>query len=176
MLHRKFKQLDGSNDIIFIENKIFYANQIINQMIQDFEPKGNDLNFSCKDSFIKKYFKQKNVQGIFNRVEWKFTLRQGIKCELFSPNDNAKQKGKLEIRVIVNFSLLKKQDFPMLADDDMNDMYDTLTIEDRKRLENLEIKVSLDFCPDELEVEETLVNDKPQQSINNIYWMVNHYK
>ncbi|WP_243147466.1 KGK domain-containing protein [Scytonema sp. UIC 10036] len=173
MLNNKLKQLEGTEDIILLENKIFNPVQIVNHIIENFEPKGNDLNLSCKNSFIKKYFKQKNVQGIFNRVEWKFALKQGVKCELLIPNNNRKQKGKLEIKVIIDFSTMKKKDFSMLDDDDA---YDTLSIEDKKSSENLEIKVSLDFCPDEPEVEETVTNNQPNAVVNNVYWMVNDYK
>lgn len=113
------------------------------------------------------------MQGIFNRVEWKFALRQGIKCELFTPENNRKQKGKLEIKVVIDFSPMKKQESCVLDDDDE---YKILSIEDKKSSENLEIKVSIDFRPEESEVEESFTNNQPHPLINNVYWIVNDYK
>ncbi|GAA6623860.1 KGK domain-containing protein [Scytonema sp. NUACC26] len=173
MLNNKFKQLEGTEEIILLENRIFNPSQIINCIIENFEPKGNDLNLSCKNSFIKKYFKQKNVQGIFNRVEWNFVLKQGVKCELLIPNKNCKQKGKLEITVIINFSPMKRKELSMLEDEDA---HNTLSIEDKKSLENIEIKVSLDFWSDEIEVEQTFTNNQLEQAIDNVYWMAADYQ
>jgi hypothetical protein len=168
MLKNKFKQLEGTEEIILLENRIFNPSQIVTCIIENFEPKGNDLNLSCKNSFIKKYFKQKNMQGIFSRVEWNFSLKQGIKCELLMPDNNCKQKGKLEITVIIDFSPTRKQESSIHKEEDV---YTTLSIEDKKSSENLEIKVSLDFYPDELEVEETFTNNQPHPSqlISNVY-------
>ncbi|BAY48155.1 hypothetical protein SAMD00079811_57750 [Scytonema sp. HK-05] len=147
MLPNQLKRLEREDDVILLENKIFNAVQIVNQVLQDFEPKGNDLNFCCKDKFLKKYFKKRNVQGIFNRVEWQFSLRRGIQCELLLPGNNGRQKGKLEIRITLDFSPSKKQ-FSSMSDGES--MSDSLSITDSKSSKNFEIKVSLDFCPDEM--------------------------
>ncbi len=147
MLSTKFKRLDREDDFIVLENEIFNAVQIVNQVLQDFEPKGNDLKFYCQDKFLRKYFRKRNVQGIFNRVEWQFSLRQGIECELVIPSNNGRQKGKLEIKVILEFCPAKKQVSFM---SDVGSMSGSLSITDSKRSENFEIKVSLDFCPDEM--------------------------
>ena len=147
MLPNQLKRLEREDDVILLENKIFNAVQIVNQVLQGFEPKGNDLNLSCQQKFLKKYFKKTNVQGIFNRVEWQFSLRRGIQCELVLPGNNGRQKGKLEIRVTLEFSPSKKE-FSSMSDGES--MSDSLSITNSKSSKNFEIKVSLDFCPDEM--------------------------
>lgn len=147
MLPNRFQRLEREDDVILLENKIFNAVQIVNQVLQYLEPKGNDLNLCCKNKFINKYFKKKNVQGIFNRVEWEFYLRQGIRCELVVPGNNGRQKGKLEIRATLEFSPSKKQ-FSSISDGES--MSDSLSRKDSKSCKNFEIKVSLDFCPEEI--------------------------
>lgn len=151
MLPNQFKRLEREDDILVLDNKIFNAVQIVNQVLEYFEPKGNNLNLSCQDKFVRKYFKKRNVQGIFNRVEWRFSLRQGIQCELVVPGNNGRQKGKLEIRVTLEFSPSKKQ---VLSISDGESLSDSLSIRDTKSSEHFEIKVSLDFCPDEMLQEE----------------------
>lgn len=173
MLHDTFQQLDTIDDVVLIDNKIFNAVQMINQIIEEFEPRGNDLNFSGKPTWLKKYFKQKNVHGIFNRVELKFTLRQGIKCELLMPANISKQKGKLEIRVTIDFSTSKKQ-MPFRSEE--SNKSDYLSMKERKNSKNIEIKVSLDFYPDEAEIEEASTSDITTSTLNNVYWMVNQNK
>ncbi|MBW4630970.1 MAG: hypothetical protein KME30_03420 [Iphinoe sp. HA4291-MV1] len=145
MLTNQLNRLKRENNVIFLEDNILNAVQIVNQVLRDFEPKGNDLNLSCKDKFIKKYFKKRNIQGIFNRVEWQFSLRQGIQCELLMSDNSGKQKGKLEIRVTLEFSPSNKQ---VISTNDEN-ISDSLSITNMKSSENFEIKVSLDFYPDE---------------------------
>ncbi|MEC4885034.1 MAG: KGK domain-containing protein [Scytonema sp. PMC 1070.18] len=169
MLHEQYKRLDREDEFILIDKKVFNAVQIINQVIQDFEPKGNDLKPSCKATFIKKYFKQKNVHGIFNRVEWQFSLRKGVKCELLSPDRNGREQGKLEIKVIIDFSLSRKQSFSSHQRDRLSN---SLSVQHDKCSENLGIKVSLDFCPNEPE-EENLTNTSNSSSLNNVYWLAN---
>ena len=61
MLPNQLKRLEQEDDVILLENKIFNAVQIVNQVLQDLEPKGNDLNLRCKDKFLKKYFKKRNA-------------------------------------------------------------------------------------------------------------------
>jgi KGK domain len=169
MLHEKHKRLDREDEFILIDKKVFNAVQIINQIVQDFEPKGNDLKFSCKDSLIKKYFKQKNVHGIFNRVEWQFSLRNGVKCELLSPDRNGRQQGKLEIKVIIDFSPSRNQ---TLSTSDRNRLSNSLSIQNSKTSKNLGITVSLDFCMDDPE-EENSTSDRTTPSLNNVYWLAN---
>ncbi|KAB8320160.1 hypothetical protein SD81_000495 [Tolypothrix campylonemoides VB511288] len=147
MLPNQLKRLEQEDDVILLENKIFNAVQIVNQVLQDLEPKGNDLNLHCKDKFINKYFKKRNVQGIFNRVEWQFSLRREIQCELLLPGNNGRQKGKLEIRAILEFSQSKKQ-FSSISDGES--MSDCLSRKDSKISKNFEIKVLLEFCPEEM--------------------------
>ncbi|NMG09379.1 KGK domain-containing protein [Brasilonema sp. UFV-L1] len=155
MLSHQFKQLGQEEDVLFLEDKIFNAVQIVNKVLQYFEPKGNDLNLSCQDKFVKKYFKKKNVQGIFNRVEWQFALKPGIQCELVMPDKSSRQKGKLEIRVTLEFSSLNKQVVSMNNGNNGETLSHSLSITDSKSSENFEIKVSLDFYPDERFLEET---------------------
>lgn len=147
MLHNQLKRLEQENDVILLDNTIFNAVEIVNQVIQYFEPKGNDLNLGCKDKLLKKYFKKKNIQGIFNRVEWLFSLKRGIQCELLLPDNNGRQKGKLEIMVTLEFSSSKQQ---FLSISDRESMPESLSITDSKSSKNFQIKVSLDFYPEEM--------------------------
>ncbi|ARV57899.1 hypothetical protein BZZ01_03945 [Nostocales cyanobacterium HT-58-2] len=165
MLPNQLKRLEREDDILVLENKTFNAVQIVNQVIQDFEPKGNDLNLSCKDQFLKKYFKKRNVQGIFNRVEWQFLLRKGIHCELIIPGKNERQKGKLEIRVTLEFSPSRK---PALPVSDGENLSEFLSITDSKSSEHFEIKVSLDFCPEEM-LQETTEDQNSSHFCEEIY-------
>lgn len=158
MLHNELKELNRLEDIICIDNKIFNVDQIIHKIIENFELKENNLNFSCKDSFIKKYFYQINFQGIFNQARWKFLLKREFQCELFIPGCDVKQKGQLEIRVTIKFLSSKKSVNSMLEDS----ICDCLSIKTSKKLENLDIKVSLGFRPDESEFEDTYANARPQ--------------
>jgi hypothetical protein len=146
MLSNQFQRFEQEDDVLFLEDKIFNAVQIVKKFLEYFEPKGNDLNFSCQDKFVKKYFKKRNITGIFNRVEWEFYLRPEIRCELLVPNNNGRQKGKLEIRVTLEFSRLKKQ-FSSVKDG--GSLSHSLSITDSKTSEDFEIKVSLDFYPEE---------------------------
>jgi hypothetical protein len=145
MLPKQFQRLEREDDILVLDNKIFNAVQIVNQVLESLEPKGNDLKFSCKDKFVRKYFKKKNVQGIFNRVEWRFSLKQGIQCELVMPSNNGRQKGILEIKVSLEFSRPKKQISATINDENLSH---SLSIKEIKSSENFEINVSLSFCPD----------------------------
>lgn len=149
-MHNNFKELTAEDDVILLEDTLFNPIQIRNKITKDFEPKGNDLNFCCKNPFIKKYFRLINVHGIFNRLEWKFSLKHGIKCELLMPGNNVRQKGRLEIRIILEFSPSRKQ-VPCKIDDIISN----------------QIKVSLDFCPDEPDVKEI-------PTLNDICRMVEH--
>ncbi len=128
-----FQQLNSDSDVLVLNNTQFLINQIKDRIIQEFAPKANDLNFGLQpNSLIKKYFKQINTQGIFNRVEWKFSLKPGIKCELLTRDDSNKQEGKLQIKVTLQFSST------------LNPLKNKSNIDS----ENFDIKVSLDFCPE----------------------------
>lgn len=157
MPHNELKELNRLENIIFIDDKIFNAAQIINQIIEDVELNEKNLNFSYQDSFIKKYFYQTNVQGIFNQIKFKFLLRREFQCELFIPGCNVKPKGKLEISVTIKFLPSTKPVNSMLEDT----TYNSLSIETSKIVENLAIKVSLEFCQDEFEEEDTYACLKP---------------
>ncbi len=133
----KFNPLNEEDDVILLDNTIFDVIKIRDKIIEDFEPKGNDLNFVNKNSFIKKYFKRINVQGIFNRVEWKFSQRKGIKCELFMPGNDSRQKGILQIRVILEF-------LAMLETHSISNS----SLSRERNSEIFEVKVLLDFCSD----------------------------
>lgn len=100
----KFKPLHGDNEVIFLEDTKCSIYEITNIFLKDFEPRGNNLNLECKNSFIKQYFKQISVRGIFNQVEWKFLLKKGIKGEILTPANNSRQQGRLLLRVILEFS------------------------------------------------------------------------
>ncbi|MCX7592191.1 MAG: hypothetical protein N2235_00235 [Fischerella sp.] len=134
-LPNKFQQLNGENDVLLLDNTKFKVAQIKEKIIQDFIPKANDLKFGSQNSLIKKYFKEVNTQGIFNRVEWKFLLKPGIKCELQTIN-NTRQKGKLQIKVSLRFLSLPN----------------SLANQNHTNYKNFDIKVSLDFYPEVVEV------------------------
>ena len=71
-MHRQFESLSEDNEFIILNNIVFNVNQIRSSIIQDFKPKKNNLNFCRKNIFLKKYFREINNQGTFNRIEWKF--------------------------------------------------------------------------------------------------------
>ncbi|MBR8836591.1 MAG: hypothetical protein DSM106950_21875 [Stigonema ocellatum SAG 48.90 = DSM 106950] len=161
----KFQPLNEEDVVILLDNTIFDVIQIRDSIIQDFEPRGNDLNFANPNLFIKKYFRQINVQGIFNRVEWKFCQRKAIKCELLMPGHNSRQKVILQIRVILEFLASKKQALSMLG---TQKRADSSLSTDKKNSENFEIKVLLDFCADESKVEDAPTSTIPESSFNKI--------
>ncbi|MBW4596328.1 MAG: hypothetical protein KME46_26340 [Brasilonema angustatum HA4187-MV1] len=161
MLSNQFQRLEQEDDILFLGDQIFNAVQIVKKFLEYFEPKGNDLNFSCQDKFVKKYFKKRNVTGIFNRVEWEFYLRSEIQCELLIPKKNRRQKGKLEIRVTLEFSSLNKQ---FSSVNDGGSLSLSLSITDSKTSKDFEIKVSLDFYPEERLLEEISHQEKTTES------------
>jgi hypothetical protein len=168
-MNNKFQQLHGENDVIFLDNTVFNAFQIINKIMQDFEPKGNDLNFCRKNLLLKKYFKQRNIQGIFNRVEWKFSLKKGISCELLIPGKNSKRRGRLEIKVILEFSPSREL-IPSVINGSISN---PLPNGDSQMSKNFDIKVSLDFCPEEAEVQERPSPNDSKSYLNDIA-LINH--
>ncbi|MUG94484.1 hypothetical protein F7734_19715 [Scytonema sp. UIC 10036] len=167
MLNNEIQRLNGVDDIFRIDNQIFTAFQIINQVSKYFEAKENNFYFSCQDSIIKKYFYQTKVQGIFSQVEWRFLLRPEFQCEKVK----TKQKGLLELRVKIKFLPSRRTVNCMFEDSQC----DSLSNDNSKTLENLEIKVSLDFNPDESEFEDNYVNDRLQryrEKMNYLYSIV----
>lgn len=168
-MQNKFTQLNGEEDLILLEDTLFNVIQIKNKIIEYFEPKGNDLTFSANNTFIKRYFKQINIHGIFNRVEWKLTLKKGIRCDFLMTGKKVKQKGKLEIKIILEFSPSRKQASSIINDEMISN---SLPSRDSKSLENVQTKVSLYFCPDEYEVKEILTSNKTKLTLNDICGMV----
>lgn len=130
-MHPKFESLTEDYDFIVLNNIVFNANQIQDSILKNFKHSNLSLNFCSKNKFLKKYFREVNNQGIFNRIEWKFWLKENIKCELITFGQ-VRQLDQLQIKVILDFS--------------KTESYTT---------EDLELKVLLDFSLRELEVEKT---------------------
>ncbi|MEM9926117.1 MAG: hypothetical protein AAF915_20595 [Cyanobacteria bacterium P01_D01_bin.50] len=158
-MHRQFESLSKDNDFIILNNIVFNANQIKDSIIQDFKPEKNNLNFCRKNIFLKKYFREINNQGIFNRIEWKFWLKSDVQCELIA-FDLTRQIDELQIRVILEFPPLEKG-------------YNTLQLvssQDNYNSQYFNLKVLLDFSLQDLELEETPVIDSVEIiAFKNIY-------
>ncbi|MEA5598643.1 hypothetical protein [Rivularia sp. UHCC 0363] len=133
-MHHKLESLTEDSFII-LNDVVFNPDQIRNTIIQDFKPRKNDLNFCRKNIFLKKYFREVNNQGIFNRIEWKFCLKQDVECEIITFDE--RQIGTLVIKVILNFYT----------------HYDTLN-EENYHSEDFELKILLNYSQP-LEIEET---------------------
>ncbi|NJR74776.1 MAG: hypothetical protein HC773_16350 [Scytonema sp. CRU_2_7] len=73
MLSHQFKRLGQEDDVLFLEDKIFNAVQIVNKVLQYFEPKGNDLNLSCKDKFVKNISKKRISKAYLIELSGNFT-------------------------------------------------------------------------------------------------------
>lgn len=142
-MHRKFESLSEYVEFITLNNIVFNVSQIKNSIVQDFKSKNNDLNFCRKNKFLKKNFREINNQGIFNRIEWKFWLKEDIRCELITL-DKTRQVSELQIRVILDFSPAEKLN---------NYTASTLSSEDSNNSEYLDLKVLLDCYLQESEVE-----------------------
>ncbi|MGF1676817.1 MAG: hypothetical protein ACFCUV_24525, partial [Rivularia sp. (in: cyanobacteria)] len=95
-MHCQLESLIEDSEFILLNNMVFNANQIKNNIVKDFQPKKNDLNFCRKNLFLKKYFREINNQGIFNRIEWKFCLKKDVECELIA-FDKIKKVDKLQL-------------------------------------------------------------------------------
>ncbi len=102
-MHRQFESLTEDNEFIVLNNIVFNANKIKTSIIGDFKPKKNNLNFCRKNLFLRKYFIEINNQGIFNRIEWKFWLKEDIQCKLITVDKIIKLE-ELQIKVILDFS------------------------------------------------------------------------
>lgn len=159
-MHNKFESLSEYVEFIVLNNIVFNASQIKNSIVQDFKPKNNDLNFCRKNKFLKKHFREINNQGIFNRIEWKFWLKEDIRCELIT-FDKIKQVDELQIRIILDFSPAQK----------LNNYTTPNTLsEDNKNSEYFDLKVLLDCSPQESEVEETSTIDSIETiTLKSIY-------
>lgn len=145
-MHRTFESLTVDNEFIILNNIVFNVNQIKNNIVEDFRLKKSNLNFCSKNIFIRRYFREVNNQGIFNRIEWKFWLRKNIRCELIT-FDRIIQLDELQLKVILDFS--------------NNENYNS---------ENFELKVLLDFHLRELEAEETpTIDDIETIPLKNLY-------
>lgn len=145
-MHRTFESLTDGNQFIALNNITFNVNQIKNNIVEDFRLKKSNLNFCSKNTFIRKYFREVNNQGIFNRIEWKFWLRKNIRCELIT-FDRIIQLDELQLKVILDFS--NKQNY---------------------NSQDLELKVLLDFYLQELEAEETPTIDNIETiPLKNLY-------
>lgn len=145
-MYGKFESLTDGNEFIALDNIIFNINQIKNNIAEDFLLKKSNLNFCSKNIFIRKYFREVNNQGIFNRIEWKFRLKKNIRCELIT-FDRITPLYELQLRVILDFS--KKGNY---------------------NTEDLELKVLLDFYLRELEGEKTpTIDDIETIPLKNLY-------
>lgn len=144
-MHRRFESLTEDNEFIVLNDIVVNANQIKNNIVDDFKPKKNDLNFCRKNLFLKKYFREINNQGIFNRIEWKFWLKKDIQCELIA-FDQIKQVDKLQLRVILNF--------PSELKISPNHKFDCLSDKENENPEYFDLKILLDYSLRELQIEE----------------------
>ncbi len=102
-MHHQFESLTEDNKFIVLNNIVFNANQIKTSIVQDFKPKKNNLNFCRKNLFLRKYFREINNQRIFDRIEWKFWLKEDIQCKLITL-DKIRKLSELQIKVILDFS------------------------------------------------------------------------
>ena len=158
-MHRQFESLSEDNEFIILNNIVFNVNQIRSSIIQDFKPKKNNLNFCRKNIFLKKYIREINNQGTFNRIEWKFWLNKDVQCELIT-FDQTRQIDELQIRVILDFSLTPKG----------YNALELVSSEDNYNTEYFDLKVLLDCYLQELELEEIPVIDSVDIiAFKNIY-------
>ena len=130
-MHYQFESVPENQELIILDDIVFSVNQIKTAIIRDFNHNTSNLHFCRKNSFLNTYFREINNQGIFNRIEWKFWLKQDIKCELVL-FDKAQAVDELQIRVILDFV--------------------------SRKLDSCDLKVLLDVSLPELELEETPVN------------------
>ncbi|MBF2014295.1 MAG: hypothetical protein IGS23_03590 [Rivularia sp. T60_A2020_040] len=142
----QLESLIADSEFLLLNNMVFNANQIKNNIVKDFQPRKNDLNFCRKNIFLKTYFREINNQGIFNRIEWKFGLKKDVECELMR-FDQIKQVDKLQLRVILNFS----STLQIIN----NHTFDDLSDKENHHHESFDLKVLLNYSFQELETEET---------------------
>lgn len=130
-MHYQFESVPKNQEFIILDDVVFSVNQIKNGIVRDFNKNNSNLNFCRKNKFLSRYFREVNNQGIFNRIEWKFWLKEDTKCELFLFN-KTQQVEELQIRIILNFA--------------------------SANVDILSLKVLLEFSATELELEENPVN------------------
>ncbi|MGB6294664.1 MAG: hypothetical protein WBF90_00600 [Rivularia sp. (in: cyanobacteria)] len=130
-MHPKFESFTEDKEFIVLNNIIFNTNQIKENIVHNFKHENLSLNFCSKNKFLKKYFREVNNQGIFNRIEWKFCLKEDIKCDLITFGQ-VKALDQLQIKVILDFS--KKVDLKILLDFCIRD----LVAEETPTIDNIE--------------------------------------
>lgn len=130
-MHPKFESFTEDKEFIVLNNIVFNTNQIKKNIVHNFKHKNLSLNFCSKNTFLKKYFREVNNQGIFNRIEWKFWLKEDIKCELIT-FDQVKALDQLQIKIILDFS--SKVDLKILLDFCIRD----LVAEETPTIDNIE--------------------------------------
>lgn len=131
-MHYQFESVPENQEFIILDDVVFSVNQIKNGIVRDFNKNNSNLNFCRKNKFLSRYFREVNNQGIFNRIEWKFWLKEDTKCELFLFN-KTQQVEELQIRIILDFA--------------------------STNADSSSLKVLLDFSPLELELEEKPANN-----------------
>ncbi len=145
-MHCNFESFTEENEFIVLNKIVFNTNQIKESIVKDFKPRKGNLNFCCKNKLIKKYFREVNNQGIYNRIEWKFWLKEDIQCELIA-FDQIRRLDELQIKIILDFS----------SQGNYNQEY-------------IDLKVLLDFSLQEQEAEETFTQDNIETiSFKNFY-------
>jgi len=144
-MYPKFESLTEESEFIVLDNIVFNTSQIKDNILNDFKTKKRNLNFCSKNKFLNKYFMEVNSQGIFNRIEWKFWLKEDIQCELIT-FDEIKPLEQLQVRIILDFSSAT------IAID--NTPY-SQSSKENNNTENLNLKVLLDYSIREFKAEET---------------------
>ncbi len=103
-MHRNFEPFTEENEFIVLNKIVFNTNQFKDSIVKDFKMQKSNLNFCSKNKFFRKYFREVNNQGIYNRIEWKFWLKENIQCELISFGQ-IKRLDELQIKIILDFSI-----------------------------------------------------------------------
>ncbi len=145
-MHRNFEHFTEDNEFIILNKIVFNTNQFKDSIVKDFKMQKSNLNFCSKNKFFRKYFREVNNQGIYNRIEWKFWLKENIQCELICFGQ-IKRLDELQIKIILDFS-----------------------IKENYNQECIDLKVLLDFSLQEQEAEETSTKDNIEIiSFKNLY-------
>jgi hypothetical protein len=145
-MHPKFETLSEDNEFIILNDIVFNTNLIKDNITNSFHITNNSFNSCSKNKFLRKYFREVNNQGIYNRIEWKFWLKQDIQCELITLN-KIRPLNELQIKVILDFS----------SKENYNNQY-------------IDLKVLLDFSLKKLEAEDTpTIEDIETMSFKNLY-------
>ena len=159
-MHPKFESLAEGNEFIVLNNIVFNTNHIKDNIVKDFKPNNCYLNFCKKNKFLRKYFREVNTQGIFNRIEWKYGLKKDVQCELIT-FDKMRQLDELQIRIILDFSSILNP---------INNRPIHLSDKENHNSEYLDLKIFLDFSLRELEAEKTpKINSIENRNFQNVY-------